>query len=184
MTAGTGSVLLTSGAGITENGGATITAASLGMNAAGAINVNDANTVGTLAAKTTVGGITYQNDNTALTIGTIAAGTNFAATSGLDSSTAPGTIDLKTGTGGLTISNHVTAGTGSVLLTSGAGITENGGATITAASLGMNAAGAINVNDANTVGTLAAKTKQVGRKLSFVPISNSTPETLGLCLDF
>src|SRR5947209_124608 len=91
------------------------------MNAgSGGINVNDANTVGTLGASVTGGGILYKNDNTALTVGTVAASTptgNFAGATGLSTGTSNTNIDLLTGTGGLTVSNNIAAGTGKVYLT-------------------------------------------------------------------
>ena len=152
---------LTSGAGITE-GSAKITAATLGMKAAGAIAVNAAtNDVTNLAAETSSGTITYQDAN-ALTLQSLAAsasgdypgstGTNAIATSNAN-------VDIKSG-GLLTINNDISAGAGTVYLTSGAGITE-GSAKIVAATLGMNAAGTIAVNSAtNNVTTLAATTSR------------------------
>jgi hypothetical protein len=154
IAAGSGTVYLTSGAGITE-GSAKITAATLGMNAAGTIAVNSTtNNVTTLAATTSSGTITYQ-DADALTVGSVAASGSFPLTTGVSTSNA--NVDIRTG-GLLTINNDIAAGSGTVYLTSSAGITE-GSAKITAATLGMNAAGAIDVNGtANNVSNFAAKT--------------------------
>ena len=125
------------------------------MNAAGTIAVNAAtNNVTTLAATVSSGTITYQ-DADALTVGSVPVSGNFPATTGV--STTNANVDIKSG-GLLTINNDIVAGTGTVYLTSGAGITE-GAAKITAATLGMNAAGTIAVNAAtNNVTTLAATT--------------------------
>ena len=80
---------------------------------------------------------------------------NFPGATGVNTSNA--SIDLKTG-GVLTINNDINAGTGTVYLTSGAGITE-GSANITADTLGMIAANAIDVNSTtNNVNNMAAQT--------------------------
>ena len=104
INAGTGTVYLTSGAGITETGGK-ILAATLGMNAAGAIMANDAgNNVTTMSATSTgvtgpTSAITYQ-DADAVTVGAVAAGgTNFLGLTGINSSTGNGTVDVKNGAG-------------------------------------------------------------------------------------
>ena len=106
IAAGTGTVYLTSGAGITE-GAAKITAATLGMNAAGTIAVNAAtNNVTTLAATVSSGTITYQ-DADALTVGSVTGSGNFPATTGV--STTNANIDIKSG-GLRTINNDIVAG--------------------------------------------------------------------------
>ena len=184
INAGTGTVYLTSGAGITETGGK-ILAATLGMNAAGAIMANDAgNNVTTMSATSTgvtgpTSAITYQ-DADAVTVGAVAAGgTNFLGLTGINSSTGNGTVDVKNGAGTLFIANDINAGTGTVYLTSGAGITETGGK-ILAATLGMNAAGAIMANDAgNNVATMSATSTGVTGLTSAITYQDADAVTVG-----
>ena len=175
---------MTSGAGITETGGK-ILAATLGMNAAGAIMANDAgNNVTTMSATSTgvtglTSAITYQ-DADAVTVGAVAAGgTNFLGLTGINSSTGNGTVDVKNGAGTLFIANDINAGTGTVYLTSGAGITETGGK-ILAATLGMNAAGAIMANDAgNNVTTMSATSTGVTGLTSAITYQDADAVTVG-----
>ena len=151
----TGNAYLTANSAMTQSGGKIVTA-SLGLKAGGAIDVTTAsNDVVTMSASTSSGSVAYRDAN-ALTIGTVGAAGNYAGTSGVVTSGTA--ILLQTG-GGLTLTQNITSGSGSdVRLSSGGGISQTGGA-ITAASLGMSAAGTIDVTTAtNNAATLSATT--------------------------
>ena len=166
----TGNVYLTAVTGISEvaSGTPKITTGTLGMlvTGTGDIDVNNANLVTTLGAKTASGNIKYTN-NQNLNITTVAANTggNFAGTTnGLDTSATTGkTVDVKVSTGSLTLNSDVTTNTtGNVYLTAVTGISEvaSGTPKITTGTLGMlvTGTGDIDVNNANLVTTLGAKT--------------------------
>src|SRR5439155_225567 len=150
--AGTAILSLQTGGTITQTAGSTITETSLALRAGGAITLNEANDVATLAATSSGGAIAYTDAN-ALTVSTVDSLTGVSTTG------TGTTIDLKTG-GLLTISSDIAAtNNATVYLTSGAGITEGAAKITTGGALGMSAAGTINVNSAtNDVATLAAST--------------------------
>ena len=86
---------------------------------------------------------------------------------------------MKNGAGTLFIANDINAGTGTVYLTSGAGITETGGK-ILAATLGMNAVGAIMANDAgNNVTTMSATSTGVTGPTSAITYQDADAVTVG-----
>ena len=97
--------------------------------AAGTIAVNAAsNDVTNLAAETSSGTITYQDAN-ALTLQSLAASAsgNYPGSTGSNAiATSSANVDIKSG-GLLKINNDIVAGSGTVYLTSGAGITEGSG---------------------------------------------------------
>ncbi len=158
VNAGVGTVYLTAGGSITQAGTANLIAASLGLNAGGAVDVTTAtNNVGTLSATTSAGTIAYR-DADALTIGAVAATGNYTGTTGLTTTGTATDLLLQTG-GALALTQNLTAANaGDVRLASGAGISQTGGA-ITADLLGLTAAGAIDVTTAtNDAVTLAATT--------------------------
>ncbi len=161
VNAGAGDVRLVSSGTITQTGGA-VTAANLGMRAAGTIDVNSAtNNVATLAATTSAGTITYQ-DADALTVGTVTAlGAFTPAVTGV-STTGTGT-DITLTTGDLlTIGSGagqdiVAANAGTVDLNAIAGgVTEATGSIVSAGSLRLQGTGTFTLTEANAVTTLAA----------------------------
>src|SRR5581483_11809366 len=112
----TGYVYLNSGGSISQNSGATITAANLANTAVGSIILNEANAVGIFGADSTGSGNAIQFTNAMA----IALGNN--ANAGIHSTN--GAITLVATTGGITITDTVTAfdvdaGTSTVTLTAG-----------------------------------------------------------------
>ncbi|MEA1648103.1 MBG domain-containing protein [Nitrospirillum sp. BR 11164] len=98
---------LATGGAITQSSGATITATSLAVRAAGDIGLATAtNSVGTLAASTSAGSVSFK-DSGALTVGTV---------DGLNGVTATTAVQLTAGAGSLlTVSQAVSGGTGVTL---------------------------------------------------------------------
>ena len=115
-------------------------------------------------SKTNNGNVKFTN-NQSLAVTTVAASGNFAGTtSGLNTASTTGkTVDVAVTTGALTLNNDVTTSTtGNVYLTAVTGITEATAGTpkITTGTLGLNVTGTgdIDVNNANLVNVLGAKT--------------------------
>ncbi|WP_184802637.1 ZmpA/ZmpB/ZmpC family metallo-endopeptidase-related protein, partial [Nitrospirillum iridis] len=234
---------LTSTGAIGQTSGSTLTVGSLGISAGGAITLDQANVVTTLAASAT-GAVTVTATG-ALTVGTVGgvsgvSGTTIALTAGTGSlltvsqaisgtgvgltadrvalgntvtATGGGTVTLTTATSSgwnvdlgstgnaaastLELSaaelSQITAGTLAIVgnaitisaaiapahadtlkLTSLSTIGQASGGTLTIATLGMVAGGAITLDQANTIGTLAAQATSGG-----VTVTNSGALTIG-----
>lgn len=167
-----GIVLIQASGDITQS--ARIRASTLGLAAGGQITLNSANNrVGTLAA-TGPDGISYR-DADGLALGEISNDVGATTTpfrifdtevEGLTAADA----DITVATGdALAINTLVNAGTGIVRLASGAGISQL--APVTGSSLGVNAAGDVNLNHAsNAFATLAVANSAAG---DFITICNT-----------
>lgn len=155
MNAGTGTIRIVSAGAVNQTAGS-ISATGLGVRAAGAVTLNQSNSVTTFAASSSGGGSAVQyTDASGLDLGTISALGAFSATSGV--TTSNGDVLVSTG-GALTIPQSISAGTGTARLASTGAVTQSGGS-ITASSLGVRGGGAITLNQAsNNAGTLAATT--------------------------
>ncbi len=136
------------GAGIALSGNGSITAGGLGILSAVAINLTS-NVSASTVALLTVGGasITYAQ------IGSFTVGPVIGA-SGINSSN--GNVTLTSG-GSISLARVISAGTGTVSITTASGITQTSAGVITAAGLAVQGAGAASLETANNnVGTLAA----------------------------
>lgn len=155
MNAGTGTVRIVSAGAVNQTAGS-ISATNLGVRAAGAVTLNQSNSVTTFAANSSGGGSAVQyTDASGVDLGTVSALGAFSATSGV--TTSNGDVLLSAG-GALTIPQSISAGSGTVRLASTGAVTQSGGS-VTAGSLGVRAGGAITLNQtANNVGTFAATT--------------------------
>lgn len=155
MNAGTGTVRIVSAGAVNQTAGG-ITATGLGVRAAGAVTLNQSNSVTTFAANSSGGGSAVQyTDASGLDLGTISALGAFSATSGV--TTSNGDVLVSAG-GALTIPQSISAGSGTVRLASTGAVTQSGGS-ITGGSLGVRGGGAITLNqNSNNTGTLAATT--------------------------
>ncbi|WP_145751707.1 MBG domain-containing protein [Nitrospirillum amazonense] len=119
---------LATGGAITQSSGATITATNLAVRAAGDIGLaNAANSVGTLAATTGAGSVSFK-DSGALTVGTV---------DGLGGVTAITTAQLTAGAGGLLTVSQAISGTGVTLtadrINLSSAVSATGGGTVTLA---------------------------------------------------
>jgi hypothetical protein len=185
ITAGTGTVRLNTTAGdITENGAAaTIVAANLGANApAGSISLTSANNVPGNVAFNSGGTIDFM-DVSAYTVGTVTASDNgcFPLTTGF---TSNGNITICGPS--ITLTGPVNAGAANTVRLSATtgGVTQNAGATITAANLGVNAAGgAITLTEPtnNITGMFAAldSSAAVGSNVAFTDSVSFTVGSIG-----
>ena len=163
--AGSTTLSLISGGTVTENVGATITTTNLAVSSVGAVTLNQANDVTTLAANVTGANNAFAyTDANGLTIGTV-DGINGITTNN-------GAITVTTTNGALTVSNtpaapDVNAGTSTVALTAGGvnqlltvtgTVTGTGGVTYTADNMTLtgatNAGAAIATLQPNTAGQL------------------------------
>jgi filamentous hemagglutinin family protein len=144
----TGKVVLLAGNNVTQS--APITASDLAIlstvGSSVALN-NSSNQVGTLAAATNGGPLSFTNA-TALTVGAVTDGTHTAA--GI--TTGTGAVSVDTITGNLAVASPINAGTGAVSLTATAGALAGG--SVNGASLVANASGGITLT--TQVGTLSA----------------------------
>src|SRR5262249_44342079 len=148
--AGTATVRLNSGATITQTAAGIIAAGNLAAVALGTIDLcvagapNQVN--GILAADASggpAGSAVLFLDAPGFTVGTIAADVCAAGATGVHSNN--GTIDLVSNAGPLALNAAVNAGTGTVRLNSGAGISQNVPGVITAVNLAAVAGGAIDL---------------------------------------
>lgn len=155
MNAGTGTVRIVSAGAVTQTAGS-ISATSLGVRAAGAVTLNQSNSVTTFAANSSGGGSAVQyTDASGLDLGTVSALGAFSATSGI--TTSNGDVLVSTG-GALTIPQSISAGSGTVRLASTGAVTQSGGS-ITAGSLGVRGGGNLTLTrTANNTGIFAATT--------------------------
>ncbi|MGC1275625.1 MAG: hypothetical protein WBC44_18100, partial [Planctomycetaceae bacterium] len=164
--AASGVVRLSAEQGAVNQTGGGITGFALGVRAGapGITLTNAANNVSQFAAVSD-GAILYR-DASGFTVGTITANGLFAATSGAQSSAAD--VTLRAGTGQLTLDADVsTIATGTVRLTSAAGILQSSG-TITASMLGVRAAGNVSLlSSGNDVDTFAANNTGVGAEVAY-----------------
>ncbi|TWB59379.1 filamentous hemagglutinin family protein [Nitrospirillum viridazoti] len=119
---------LATGGAITQSSGAAITATNLAVRAAGDIGLaTAANSVGTLAATTSAGSVSFK-DSGALTVGTV---------DGLSGVTAITTAQLTAGAGGLLTVSQAISGTGVTLtadrMNLSSAVSATGGGTVTLA---------------------------------------------------
>src|SRR5439155_1421336 len=147
---GTGTVRLNSGTTITQNAAGIITVANLAAVAGGTINLcvtGAPNQVTGIFAADASGGPTGSAvmflDGPGFTVGTIEADACALGAAGVRSNY--GTIDMVSNAGPVALNAAVNAGTGTVRVNSGAGITQNAAGIITAANLAAVAAGTINL---------------------------------------
>ena len=173
VNAGTGTVRLNSGAGVSETGGA-ITAANLAVLANGTVALNvpgTPNTVsGNFAAKDTAANAAIQFlDSSGFTVGTVVGDACAAGATGV--STSNGDVDLVSTAGPITLAQAVSAGTATVRINSGGAVTQTtgGAGAITAANLAVQANGTVNLCAvANTVGIFAAADTAAGAGVMFL----------------
>jgi hypothetical protein len=166
--AGTADVRLASTAGISQNATGIITAANLGLRAAGSVILDQATNqvAGTLAAANSgAGSLIHFLDGTDLTIGSEAALSCFASATGVTTSNGNIVLDAPT----LTLADPVDAGAATVGLTSGSTVAQSAAGIITAGSLGVSAAGNATLDGAvNQVGgTFAAHNTAASAVIQF-----------------
>jgi hypothetical protein len=180
VNAGTGTVRLNSAGGISET--AVITGANLGVRASGDVTLDQAvNSVSGIVAASNAAAnkvIRFQ-DGLAFSTGTVlgVAGTCFTTdTTGVVSNNGDVTLCNKAGT--LALTATVNAGTGTVRLNSGGGITQ--GTAITAANLGIQAAGdvVLDLLTNNIAANFAASNSGSGNVVRFLD-ANSTGFSVG-----
>jgi filamentous hemagglutinin family protein len=163
-----------------------VTAGGLAVQSAGAIDLEQANKVGTLAATSGTGGIAF-NDATNLTIGAVTTAAPSLNVTGLTGVTGAGDTALQA-TAALTLDANVGTGTHNLLLEStGAGVTQTGGS-VTAAGLIVSAAGAsFLAGTTNDVTTMAANVTNGGftyrdaNSFAVAPVTVASP-SLGMSL--
>jgi hypothetical protein len=153
---------------ITENAGATITAASLGVRTTtGDILLAEANDVTTFAASNagSTNVVRYRDAN-AFNVGAVGSNTYVATTTGV--TTANGDVTLKAG-GAVGINESINAGSATVRIAAGGNVVEAAGKTITANTLGVTTSvGNITLDQSNSVATFAAGDTAVGGVVTFV----------------
>lgn len=150
-----GTTKLKSGGSISQSGGI-ISTNILEIDAGGAVSLNNANSVSTLAAHVMGGAFSYKGAS-AITVGS-SGSVNGVSTSG-------GNISLDS-SAGITINQSVNAGSGSVSLTSAGGTiaqATNSVAALTANSLSVISADSATLNnDSNAVGTFSVSSAGTG----------------------
>lgn len=150
---GIGSLKLKSGGGITQSAG-NISASSLEVDAGGAVSLNNANSVSTIAATVSGGGFSYKSAGP-IVVGTVGLVTGV--------STSGGAVTLDGST--IQISNVVNAGSGSLSLISAGSITQGTSPieALTAGSLSVISASSASLfNDSNAVGTFNVSSPGTG----------------------
>ena len=126
VNAGTATVRLNSGTGLSQTAAGVITGANLGVRAVGDVTLDVANNnvSGTLAANNTgAGNIISFLDNSGFTVGTVPADTLFTAITGVTSNN--GNITLGNLAGSQSLQAAVNAGTATVRLSSAGGVSQN-----------------------------------------------------------
>jgi hypothetical protein len=169
ITAGLATVTLNAAGSITQAAAAPITAGSLGILAAGAVDLcsaGAANNVAVLAANDSAAGAPILfGDTTGLTVAAVPAAALFPGAAGVTTA-GNGNITLEEMASNLALANAVTAGAGTVALSSAGNITQAAAGAVTAGSLGLLAGAVIDLLSAgapNQVTTLAA----TGTNISF-----------------
>jgi filamentous hemagglutinin family protein len=144
----TGTAVLLAGNDVTQSAPIIAPALAVLSSVAGkAVALNSSNQVGTLAAATNGGPLSFTNAS-ALTVGAVTDGTHTAA--GITTGNAAVSVD--TITGNLIVASPINAGTGAVSLAAPAGAIAGG--SVNGASLVANASGGITLT--TQVGTLSA----------------------------
>ena len=161
VNAGAGTVRITdSSSGIVQQAGTAITAGALGISSVGAVTLNQANNVGTLAANVTGAGsaFSFKNAN-GLTVGSVSAGYSSPALDGLSVAAGGGGISL-TVTGAsndLTLNGAVNGNAGTVTLNAAGLISQTATGTInTSGALTGSAGTTATLDQGNTIGSLGA----------------------------
>jgi hypothetical protein len=178
--AATGTVRLQTSGDVSQPGAGVITAGSLGVNAGGAITLPLDNVVGTFAAITAGAGKAIQFRTTAAeTIGTVTKSAPFFTSdvNGVTTTTGAGDdIALNTDKG-IAVNQAINSPGGTVRVQANGGdVTQTAPGTITGASLGVNAAGAIALQLDNAVSTFAAQSTVAGKAIQF---RTTQAETIG-----
>ena len=173
VSAGTGTVRLTTAGGVSQT--AAMTASALGVHNATAGNVDltlATNNVVTFAANNAVaGGTVRYTDADALAIGTVTAdGVLFTPdTSGV--TTNNGTVGL-TAAGALTLNQAITTGGGNATLASGAALTISQLVNVGGGTLRLRAAGSVTQSAAITASALGVQTTVVGGNIDLTTTNN------------
>jgi hypothetical protein len=165
-TTGTGSSgtisLTTTAGGITQTTDGTITAATLEIDSAGAINLDGSSHAVDTLLVTKSAGVNFKNDKPLIIDGIASAATVEVEAGGAitinDKITITGTGDISLEAGGaIAINDKIeTTGTGKVTVTATGGITQTTDGTITAATLEIDSGGAIDLDgSAHAVDNLA-----------------------------
>ena len=170
--------------GVTQLATGILSGANLGVSAANSITLSTAanNFTNTFAAATTAAGATVQfQDVAGITLGTVTAASSFpTAVTGV--STDNGAVTLVSQNGPIDLNVPIVTlpaggtSTATVLLNSGADVTQLAAGPITAANLSVVAAGGVNLNVATNVipGAFAASDSSLGAAVAFLDGSNFT----------
>jgi hypothetical protein len=180
VNAGNGDILIEASGSVTQTAAGVITAANLGVNAAGAIQLDvAANQVsGNFAAANTAGGSVIQfNDGIGFSVGSLAARGCFTGATGVVSTN--GNITLNGAN--LALNAAVNAGTGDVRLASGGTVSQTAAGVITGANLGIVAIGGVRLDVANNQvsGNLAVNNTGAGAVVQFLDGLGFTINTVG-----
>ena len=170
--AGTNTLSLISGGTITQGGGNTITETNLSVNAVNAVTLTQANAVTTFSGTVSTAGQALQfTDANGFTVGTV-DGIVGVTTNNANAA-------LIANAGNIIIDNNITVGTGNVGIQATAGtISQNAGDVITAAGLTVRSQGAITLNEANDVDTLAGNISGAGNAFQFTDSDGLTIGTM------